>query len=93
MANEQRLMIAEVLIHHLDVLRWLFGPLRLVAARTAHTLPEVAGETLAVIFLETAPGAPVIVARHAWPHPASPRGTGDRLEIVGSKASAVCSTA
>ena len=27
MAKEERLMIAEVLIHHLDVLRWLFGPL------------------------------------------------------------------
>ncbi|MFI5019913.1 MAG: Gfo/Idh/MocA family protein, partial [Dongiales bacterium] len=25
MAKEERLMIAEVLIHHLDVLRWLFG--------------------------------------------------------------------
>jgi len=47
MANEKRLMIAEVLIHHLDVVRWLFGPLRLVAARTAHRVPEVAGEDLA----------------------------------------------
>ena len=61
MAHEKRLMIAEVLIHHIDVVRWLLGPLRLVAARTAHTVPEVAGETLATIFLETAAGAPVIV--------------------------------
>src|SRR5215469_15266546 len=60
MAREKRLMIAEVLIHHLDVVRWLCGPLRVVTARTAHTVPEVDGETVASIFLETATGAPVI---------------------------------
>ncbi len=63
MADEEKLMIAEVLIHHLDVLRWLLGPLKLLDARTAYTLPDVRGETLAAIFLETADGAPVIAAR------------------------------
>ena len=88
MAKEERLMIAEVLIHHLDVLRWLFGPLRIVSARTAHTLPDVRGETLAAIFLETAAGAPVTL-RGAMDAPGFPAGTGDRLEVVGSKASAL----
>ena len=54
-------MLAEVLIHHLDVARFLCGPLRVVAARAARTLPEVVGETLATVFLETASGAPVVV--------------------------------
>jgi len=32
MTKETRLMITEVLIHHLDVMRFLFGPLRAVSA-------------------------------------------------------------
>ena len=44
MQHEERLMIAEVLIHHLDVMRFLCGELRVVAARTAHTVPDVAAK-------------------------------------------------
>jgi predicted dehydrogenase len=84
---EERLMIAEVLIHHLDVMRYLFGELRVVAARAARTVPDVVGETIAAIFLETASGAPVEVTGTmvAAGYPARPP---DRLEVVGSKASA-----
>jgi len=90
MAREKRLMIAEVLIHHLDVVRWLCGPLTVVAARTAHTVPEVEGESLATIFLQTAEGAPVIVSGTLAAPGFDPR-TGDRLEIVGRQASALLS--
>jgi predicted dehydrogenase len=88
MAREKRLMVAEVLIHHLDVVRWLCGPLSLVAARSAHTVPEVDGETLATIFLQTARGMPVIVGGTLAAPGLDPR-TGDRFEIVGGRASAV----
>jgi predicted dehydrogenase len=83
----ERLMIAEVLIHHLDVMRYLCGELRVVAARGARTVPDVVGETVAAIFLETASGTPVEVtgSMAAGGYPArSP----DLLEVVGSKASA-----
>jgi predicted dehydrogenase len=87
MQHEPRLMLAEVLIHHLDVMRFLCGELSVVAARAAHTLSDVSGETLAAVFLETASGAPVEVlgtmAAAGYP-PRAP----DRLEIVGSGASA-----
>jgi D-apiose dehydrogenase len=86
MANEKRLMIAEVLIHHLDVMRFLCGSLRVVSARAARTLPDVRGETLAAMFLETAAGAPVLVSG-TMAAPGLGARTGDRLEIVGSKAS------
>jgi predicted dehydrogenase len=60
---EPRLMIGEALIHQLDVLRYLLGPLRVVAARTARTEPDLPGETLATILLETEEGrAPVVLA-------------------------------
>jgi len=86
MTHEPRLMLAEVLIHHLDTARFLCGPLRVVAARAARTLPEVAGETLATVFLETVSGAPVVVGG-TMAAPGHPARTRDRLGIVGSRAS------
>ena len=88
MQHEERLMIAEVLIHHLDVMRYLCGELKVVGARTARTLSDVRGETLAAIFLETATGAPVGVdgTMAAAGFPARPP---DRLEIVGTIASVI----
>lgn len=88
MAFEPRLMIAEVLIHHLDAMRYLCGPLRVVGARASRTLAEVAGETLAVIFLETAAGAPATVTG-TMAAPGYPPRPPDRLELVGRRASAV----
>jgi D-apiose dehydrogenase len=87
MQHEERLMIAEVLIHHLDVMRFLCGELRVVAARTARTVPDVRGETVAAIFLETASGAPVEVIG-TMAAPGYPSRSPDRLEIAGAKASA-----
>jgi predicted dehydrogenase len=80
-------MIAEVLIHHLDVMRYLCGELRVVAARAARTVADVRGETVAAIFLETASGAPVEVTG-SIAGPGYPTRPPDRLEIVGSRASA-----
>lgn len=88
MAKEARLMIAEVLIHHLDVVRFLCGPLRVIDARTLHVVADVVGETAATIFLETERGRPVVVTG-TIAAPGFPRRTKDRLEIVGSKASVV----
>jgi len=88
MAHEKRLAIAEVLIHHIDVLRWQLGPLKLLSARTAHKVAEVEGETLSSLFLETAQGAPVTLIGDMAAPGFSPR-TDDRLELVGSRASAV----
>jgi predicted dehydrogenase len=87
MRHEEQLMIAEVLIHHLDVMRFLCGELNVVAARAARTVADVRGETVAAIFLETASGAPVeVIGTMAAPgYPSRPP---DRLEIVGGKASA-----
>lgn len=86
--HEERLMIAEVLIHHLDVMRFLCGELRVVAARCARTVPDVVGETVASIFLETASGVPVEVtgSMAAAGYPPRPP---DSLEVVGTKASAI----
>jgi D-apiose dehydrogenase len=88
MQHEERLMIAETLIHHLDVMRYLCGELRVIGARTARTVADVRGETMATILLETASGAPVEVTG-TMTAPGYPPRAPDRLEVVASKASAV----
>lgn len=88
MTGEERLMIAEVLIHHLDVMRYLCGPLRLLAARTVRSLAEAKGETFAAMFLETVDGRPVEVTG-TMAAPGLPARTCDRLELIGSKASLI----
>jgi predicted dehydrogenase len=44
MQHEECLMIAEVLIHHLDVMRFLCGELTVVGARATRTLPMCAAK-------------------------------------------------
>jgi len=56
-----RLIIAELLIHHLDVVRLLVGPLRVLACRTRRLSPDVVGEDAATIQLEGPDNATVIV--------------------------------
>lgn len=88
MAAERRLLIAETLIHQLDVLRFLLGPLAMVAARTLQTEPDMPGETLATLMLETPAGAPVVVAG-SFVAPGFGTAVADRLEIIGTHASVI----
>jgi D-apiose dehydrogenase len=86
MATETRFLIAEALIHHLDVVRWLLGPLRIIGAKASRSIDEVQGETLASIFMETSQGAPVVVTG-TMAAPGFPAATLDRFELVGTNAS------
>lgn len=47
----RRLMIAEVLVHHLDVAALLVGDLDVTGARVRHDVPQVRGESAATIEL------------------------------------------
>ena len=91
MAEEPRMLIAETLIHHIDTVRWLVGPLRVVSARAARAVPEIKGESLATILMETAKGVPVTVMG-TMAAPGFPSRTGDRLELIGRAASATLET-
>jgi predicted dehydrogenase len=80
----RRLLIFEVLIHNLDALRALLGPLEVVAAQVARVNKDLAGEDVAVILLRGRGGLSVVLdgnisAPGYGPLPA------DRLEIVGSR--------
>lgn len=98
-AEEPRLLIGEALIHQLDVLRFLLGPLDVVAARELHTEPDLPGETVASLLLEIREsGAPVSLAGSYVSPGFAGSGNGgtalgaqtaDRLDIAGSLSSVV----
>jgi predicted dehydrogenase len=80
----KRLLIFEVLIHHLDVMRNLLGPLDVVSAEVAKVNKVLAGEDVAVILMRGRNGLIAVMdgnvsAPGYGPMPA------DRLEIMGTK--------
>src|SRR3954451_13378938 len=86
MRREKRMLVAEVLIHHLDTLRMLLGPLRVTAAELSRSFSEMAGEDGAVIQLKASRGAAVTVfasfAAHGFPATQV-----DRLDLLGDAGS------
>ena len=80
----KRLLIFEVLIHHLDVMRTLLGPLEVVSAQVAKVNKSLAGEDVAVILMRGRNGSTIVMdgnisAPGHGPMPA------DRLEIMGTR--------
>jgi predicted dehydrogenase len=86
MRRESRMLVAEVLIHHLDTLRMLLGPLRVAAAQLSRSSDQLVGEDSAVIQLLGDHGAGVTVFASFAAH-GFPAAQVDRLEILGDKGS------
>jgi predicted dehydrogenase len=82
-ASMPRLMIFEVLIHHLDVARALCGELSVVAAETAHTTPAIPGDDRAVILLRGGGCIGVVTGDYAVP--GVPATASDTVEVVGDR--------
>jgi predicted dehydrogenase len=87
-AREQRLLIAELLIHQLDVARALFGELEVVASTLGRASNDVVGEDCAVVVLQTGYGLTVVVDGVLSAAGFAPRAS-DRLEIAGTRCSVV----
>jgi predicted dehydrogenase len=83
-----RNLVFETMIHHLDVLRLLLGPLNVVAARLNRLNPDLPGEDTASILLEGASGV-IATADGCICAPGYPPLHGDRLEIVGTRGTVV----
>jgi predicted dehydrogenase len=81
-ATEERLLLMEVMIHHIDTLRFLLGPLALDGARLGHGCPGVRGEDRATLMMSSPQGAAVVLIGDfmAAGYPAAQF---DRLEIFG----------
>jgi predicted dehydrogenase len=77
-----RLMIGEVLVHHLDVACWLAGPLVLRSAVVRHDVDAVRGETAAVLLLSRDGLTATVEGDMAVP--GSPARIEDRMELTGT---------
>jgi D-apiose dehydrogenase len=84
MRTEERMLVAEVLIHHLDTLRMLLGPLKVTAAALSRSCNDIAGEDGAVIQLNGNGGlaAAIFASFAAYGRPAQ---LIDQLELLGSE--------
>ena len=88
LAGLERFIIMELLIHHLDTIRFLVGPVSVVGASISRFSSEVRGEDAALISLKSDGGAFGTVAGNfcAAGYPPLPT---DRLELVGDSGSII----
>ncbi|MCL4747985.1 MAG: gfo/Idh/MocA family oxidoreductase, partial [Burkholderiaceae bacterium] len=85
-ASLERLLIGEVLIHHLDVVRWLLGPLTVAAVHAGRRCEAVRGEDHAQLMLTGAGLAALVDASLVVPGaPAQPV---DAFELLGTHGAA-----
>jgi D-apiose dehydrogenase len=83
----RRLYVSEALIHQIDCLRAMLGPLTALAARILNTDPgRLDGDTLATIMMETPAGAPVALSGSSVAV-GFPERFNDRFEALGARAS------
>lgn len=83
-ATLSRALVMEILIHHIDTLRFLLGDLQLVHARLGNGCEAMAGEDRASLVFENASGATVILMSNlrVWGEPATKP---DELLLVGER--------
>jgi predicted dehydrogenase len=83
-----RLYVNEGMIHQIDVMRSLLGPMHVIACRMLHTGAGLEGDTVCTLFMETKAGAPVVIAGNNVAIGYTDR-FNDKVEIHGSKASLI----
>ncbi|NKL76216.1 Gfo/Idh/MocA family oxidoreductase [Rhizobium leguminosarum] len=83
--TQQRLLVMEVMIHHLDTLRYLLGEMEVVSARLERSNRDIVGEDVAnVVLRRTSDGVLVTINASLAVHgaPPAPR---DHLRIFGTR--------
>jgi len=83
-ATLDRALVMEILIHHIDTLRFLLGDLHLRYARLGRGSPAMRGEDRAFLAFETAASAPVAVLSNLLVHGESPVQV-DHLTLIGTR--------
>jgi len=84
LATLDRFLLMENLIHLVDTLRFLLGPLSLAGAELGRSCPAVRGEDRASLLLATADGAAVSLIGDFMAHGHPPEQF-DRLEVLGTR--------
>ncbi len=86
MAGLERMLLMEVMIHHVDALRFLLGPLELKSATLGKSCTAIRGEDRAALTLTDEGGAAVSLVGDFMAI-GEPAGLFDRLEILGTRGS------
>lgn len=86
LASLPRMIVAEVLVHHLDIARWLSGAGELVEASLRREAACIAGESAASLRLRSAEGVTFMVSGDLCDTSAAPT-LRDELRLVGSAGS------
>lgn len=85
-AHLDRMLVTEVLIHHIDALRYIFGPLDLKASSIGHSVPQIVGDDHATIMMRgrgaAGPSIVVLANMAAYGYPAR---VPDELVILGQR--------
>jgi predicted dehydrogenase len=84
--TQERLLVVEVLIHHLDTLRYLLGELQVIAARIERSNPEVVAEDVASVLLRRSGDGVLAGITANLAAPGAPPAPRDHLRIFGSEA-------
>lgn len=92
MAKEHRLLIAESLIHDIDVTRSLMGELNVIASRIGRGSDAVIGEDVATILMENEQGVSAVVEGILCAAGHHIR-AGNRIEIAGTRCSVLLDNA
>jgi len=83
-ATLDRALVMEILIHHIDTLRFLLGDLRLRHSRLGRGSPAMRGEDRAFLAFDTAAGAPVALISNLLVH-GQPAALVDHLTLIGTR--------
>lgn len=83
-AGLDRALVMEILIHHVDTLRFLLGELTLVHARLGRGSAAMRGEDRAFMSFETVSHAPVSLLANLSVH-GRPPAQADRLTLIGTR--------
>lgn len=86
LATLSRALVMEILVHHIDTLRFLLGELHLVHARLGKGCSAMSGEDRASLIFESAQGAQVVLLSNlrVWGEPAAKP---DELLLLGERGS------
>jgi predicted dehydrogenase len=82
MKNLDQMLLMEVLIHHVDSLRFLLGDLELESSRMGKVCKEIAGEDNATLYMRSKSDGSVILTGNFSAH-GYPSSLFDDLEIIG----------
>ncbi len=84
--TQERLLVMEVMIHHLDTLRYLFGELEVVAARLERSNGEIVAEDVASVVLRRLDDGVIVTVNANLAVHGAPPAPRDHLRIFGTQA-------